>query len=78
MPVQWGRAERECGGGWYQGTVVFVVLAGQVGDGGGDAGAQQHFPLVQVTLVDLIQQLMVSGQGKVDFNLYLYCIVIVL
>lgn len=40
--------------GLYQGTVVLVVLAGQVTDGGGDAGTQQGLSLVKVTLVDII------------------------
>lgn len=51
--------------GLHQSTVVFVVLAGQVSDGGGDTWTQQEFSLVQVTLVDFIQQLMVSGQDNI-------------
>lgn len=41
--------------------MVFAVLGGQVGDGGGDAGAEQLLPLVQVALVDLVEELMVSA-----------------
>ena len=46
-----------------QGAVVLAVLAGQVGDGGGDTGAEQALSLVQVTLVDRLQQVVVPGGG---------------
>ena len=52
--------------GWagsHQGAVVLAVLARQVGDGGGDAGAEKPLPLVQVALEDRLQEVVVSEGG---------------
>lgn len=37
----------------YQGTVVSVILAGQLCYSTSNTGAQKEFPLIKVTLVDV-------------------------
>lgn len=44
----------------YQSTVVFAILVGQVCNGGCNAGTEELLPLVKVTLMDFIQELVVS------------------
>ena len=58
--------------GTDQCTVVLAVLARQVSDGGGDAGAEQPLSLVQVALVDRLQKVVVPGsEQKVDEQILL-------
>lgn len=44
----------------YQSTVVFAILVGQVCNGGCNAGTEELLPLVKVTLMDFIEELVVS------------------
>lgn len=48
----------------HQGAVVFAVLLGQICDGGSNARSEELLSLVQVTLVDFIQKVMVSAGEK--------------
>lgn len=41
--------------------MVFAVLVGQVCNGGCNAGTEELLPLVKVTLMDFIEELMVSA-----------------